>query len=277
MVQRKSTKVLFGLIPFLVTIGLSSALTRAQDRAQESTARVLLVAGHPSWEYRMVQRLLQRDSAFLLSCWLQTMSEGRPQEGNQSISSLPKTLEEIRRYDAIILLDPDQNSLSTQFMTHLREFCRQGGGILYGAGPKHSKSFLYAEKSSPLIECLPVEFLAEEQMKGVKARSGKLQVVTENQDHPIISLASNADENSQFWSSMSIAWSFPTLGEKPSSKKLLELKDGSPVIVTRRFGEGTAVFLSHSSNWRLRRLGTQAQYYEQFWVNMARYLAQSAP
>ena len=35
--------------------------------------KVLLIAGAPTWEYQMVQRLFQRDQSILLSCWLQTM------------------------------------------------------------------------------------------------------------------------------------------------------------------------------------------------------------
>lgn len=277
MMQRNVSRVLIALLPILATISLNSPSSRAQDGAQESTARVLLVAGLPSWEYRMVQRLLNRDSRFVLSCWLQTMGEERPQEGNESISRLPKTAEELSRYEAIIILDPDPKDLSKQWMTLLQNFCRQGGGVLYVAGPKHSKSFFYLEKSSPLSECLPVEFLAEEQMESVKVRPGKLRVVTENQGHPIISLVPKADENSQLWNSMSIAWSFPTSGAKRDTKKLLELDDGTPVIVTQRFGEGKSVFMSHTGNWRLRRLGNRAQHYDQFWINMARYLSKSKP
>ncbi len=36
--------------------------------------RVLLVAGAPTWDYRLVQTLLSRDKTIGLSCWLPTLS-----------------------------------------------------------------------------------------------------------------------------------------------------------------------------------------------------------
>jgi hypothetical protein len=53
--------------------------------------RVLLVAGAPTWDYRLVQKLLARDKTIHLSCWLQTLDEHRPQEGTRPNSRLPTT------------------------------------------------------------------------------------------------------------------------------------------------------------------------------------------
>jgi hypothetical protein len=45
--------------------------------------RVLLVAGAPTWDYRLVQKLLARDKTITVSCWLQTLDEERAQEGTR--------------------------------------------------------------------------------------------------------------------------------------------------------------------------------------------------
>jgi hypothetical protein len=61
----------------------------------DEKVKVLLVSGLPSWDYQQVQRLLQRDPSISLSCWLQSMDESRPQEGDEPISRLPRSMEEV--------------------------------------------------------------------------------------------------------------------------------------------------------------------------------------
>ena len=89
--------------------------TETEDNARVSSVmevidekvRVLLVSGLPSWDYQQVQRLLARDSSIALSCWLQSMDETRPQEGNPSITRLPRTAQELAEYNVVILMDPN--------------------------------------------------------------------------------------------------------------------------------------------------------------------------
>ena len=57
----------------------------------DDNAKVLLVSGGPSWEYRALVRLLTREKMVNLSCWLQSLDDGRLQQGNTPISSLPVT------------------------------------------------------------------------------------------------------------------------------------------------------------------------------------------
>ena len=42
-----------------------------------------------------------------LSCWLQSLDDGRRQQGNSQIESLPVTKEALFEYDVIIMLDPN--------------------------------------------------------------------------------------------------------------------------------------------------------------------------
>src|SRR5690606_6564665 len=51
-------------------------------RALDTKMRVLLIAGGPSWEYRYLSRLLQRDETVDVSCWLQSADEDAVRDGN---------------------------------------------------------------------------------------------------------------------------------------------------------------------------------------------------
>src|SRR5690606_6489693 len=48
----------------------------------DDQARVLVIAGTPQWEYRALSRLFTREEMIELSVWLQTLEDGRQQQGN---------------------------------------------------------------------------------------------------------------------------------------------------------------------------------------------------
>ena len=111
--------------------------------------RVLLVAGDPTWEYQLLQRLFQRESTITLSCWLQTMDLERAQEGNLSISELPTTFEDIAQYHVIILIDPNPREFTREWVNAVKRFCRQkAGGLLYMAGPKYNEHVRHTKSST---------------------------------------------------------------------------------------------------------------------------------
>ena len=87
-----------------------NARSSTQLEVVDSQVKVLLISGLPSWDYQQVQRLLQRDSTISLSCWLQSMDETRPQEGDAPISRLPRSIEELGRYNLVIMMDPIHKS-----------------------------------------------------------------------------------------------------------------------------------------------------------------------
>ena len=100
----------------------------------DEKVKVLLISGLPSWDYQQVQRLLQRDQTIELSCWLQSLDESRPQEGNVPIDRLPRTIEELGQYNVILMMDPDPQEFDAQWIEALQLFCKKQGGrpVVYG-------------------------------------------------------------------------------------------------------------------------------------------------
>jgi hypothetical protein len=120
-------------------------------------ARVLLIAGSPSWEYRMVTNLLKRDKTVNLSCWLQTVDQDMRQEGNTVIERLPSTPEELFKYDVVIFLDPDPAEFNEAWIEAMRKFLGDhAGGMMWVAGPKYTAKFLTIFRTRDMIELLPV-------------------------------------------------------------------------------------------------------------------------
>ncbi len=251
--------------------------------------RVLLVAGAPSWEYRLVQKLLQRDRTITVSCWLQTLDEERAQEGSRQITRLPITKDELFYYDVVLLFDPHPQEFDKEWIDLLKSFVGDhSGGLLFMAGPKHSGRLLTNPRTSDLGKILPVSFgdveaLEVANLLSTNQRAWPLKTVAANADHPVMRFYPNQQETLQRWETLpGIFWSFPTLEPKPASTVLLEHSDptlrsveGSrPLLVAGRYGSGHTLYLGFNGTWRWRKAGRQAEFFDKFWIQAVRYLVE---
>ena len=264
----------------------NAALSQNVD-VVDAKVKVLLIAGGPNWDYRNVYRLLQRDRGISLSCWLQTMDEDRPQEGDEPIAILPQSIEELGQYNVIMMFDPKPDEFDEKFMDALDLFVRRkAGGFLYMAGPMHTSEFLSLNRLKKMREILPVRFdqeLIDSSMLLMTeaASEGKMLPVEFNLDHQVMKFEADPILNRDRWLAMpSVFWSFPAVAPKPTAKVFLERGDqmgaegNQPLLVTSRYGAGNVLYLGFNT-WRWRRVGVQAQYYDRFWIQVCRFLVET--
>lgn len=287
-----------GQYQFTVVARSSASETSLDDNQRTSSTmtvidekvRVLLVSGLPNWEYIQLQRLLQRDANIELSCWLQSMDETRPQEGDSPITTLPRSLVDLGQYNVVILIDPNPEEFDAEWIAALESFLRnKAGGFLYMAGPQHTAEFLTMNRLKGFLDILPVRFadgasIAASQViaEANNSQSGSMQVVGYNLDHPIMSFHADRSENEMRWSQFpGFAWSFPCLGPKPTARVLIEAGPGpgmegnQPVLATGRFGSGNVVYFGFMGTWLWRSVGVQAQYFDRFWIQVMRFLVEN--
>ncbi len=251
--------------------------------------RVLLVAGAPTWEFRLVQKLLARDKTIVVSCWLQTLDEERAQEGTRPITALPVTREDLFWYDVVMLFDPNPQEFDQPWIELLKQFVGEhSGGLLFMAGPKHSGRFLTGARTSEFQKLLPVSFgdvgaMEVASLLTTNQRAWPLKVVQANADHPTMRFYPDRQESLQRWETLpGIFWSFPSQGPKPTAQVLLEHSDptlrsveGSrPLIVAGRYGSGHTLYLGMNGTWRWRRAGRQAEFFDKFWIQSVRFLVE---
>jgi len=255
----------------------------------DEQARVLLVAGAPTWEYREVERLLERNKTVELSCWLQTLDEDRAQEGNATIKKLPVTREELFEYDVILLFDPDPIEFDEEWIKLLKQFVGEhAGGVLYKAGPTFSSRFLADGRTGALKDLLPVRMGDVDAMQVAAmltdiTRSSPLDVVAANVDHPIMRFHPDTSVTLACWKSFPrFYWSFPSREAKRGARVLIEHSDqalheseGSrPLLVAGQYGSGQTVYLGFNDTWRWRKTGHNAEFFNRFWLQTTRYLVE---
>ncbi len=256
----------------------------------DQKVKLLLIAGQPTWEYQMLQKLFQRDQNIVLSCWLQTMDEARPQEGNEPISQLPATIEELGQYNVILMIDPNPEEFDENWVDILKQFCKlKAGGLCYMAGPKHTTMFVTLNRLAGIRDVLPVrfgdsEFIDTSQVLAstTNSRPGEMLVVNHNLGHPVMSFVSDIEENMRLWKLMpGIYWSFPALSPKPTSLVLMERGDqlnvegNQPLLVAGRYGAGNVLYIGFNGTWRWRPVGVRAQYFDRFWIQVVNYLVET--
>jgi hypothetical protein len=253
----------------------------------ESRTRVLVVSAEPSWDYRLVTRLLQRDDTFNVSCWLQSADVSAVRDGNTVIDHLPRLAEELLEYDVVILMDPDGSELDEQWCRLLDTLVAEhGGGFLLTAARAHTPDLLREPRFKPLHDLLPVTLDPEADL--VLNRIGHYQLSPSAVEipptafgHPILQLADDVASTKLAWQGVGkVYWHYPVLREKPVATVLMRHGDphmgnsyGRHVLAAVQFvGAGRAAFIGFDGTWRWRRYGEER--FNRFWVQLVRYLAE---
>lgn len=254
-------------------------------RVVTEQARVLLVAGSPTWDFQPLRTLLIRDKTINVSCWLQSIDPDMRQDGNTVIERLPDKPEELFKYDVIFFLDPDPMEFNEAWMEALKKFVGDhAGGLLWQAGPKYTVKFITQHRTREIRTLLPVRLgdftEADLRLLGEPhTRPWPPRLTPAGSDHPLLAFEKDPQLNARLWEALpGVYWSFPSSGIKPGAVKLLEHGDPRlrvkeeyrPLIAASHYGAGRCLYLGFNSTWRWRKLGER--HFDQFWVQAVRYL-----
>ncbi|HNO77698.1 MAG TPA: hypothetical protein PKN33_06515 [Phycisphaerae bacterium] len=289
----KHRQQLVGRFVYQVQVPVAEDESVSDDNSQKITVnvvdnkiRVLVVAGAPSWEYRYVSRLLERDDTFEVSCWLQSADDDAARDGNIIIDHLPESAEELFKYDAIVLLDPDPLEITPEWVELAdRLVTRHGGGLIYAASRLHAPAFARDEATKELLRILPVTFdpdadLVLNQIGHYQKQAHPLIVPTSSQGHPVLKLPGDTTAELSWANVGSVYWHFPVLREKPVATVLMRHGDprmqnrygGHVLLATQYAGSGRTAFLGIDSTWRWRAYGDNV--FNKFWVQLVRYVVE---
>ena len=244
--------------------------------------RVLYVEGYPRWEYRYLKNMLQREQSTESAVMLLSADRDFAQEGNTPISRLPRTREEFDRFDLFVLGDLPSSFFSGEQLSELRRAVAERGAGLVWIGGERSTPRSWG--GTALEELLP--FLGPfelERLGGpvhlrptpLAARLGVLRLADDPKAGFPEELAGGAD-----WAALEWVQRIGPRSLKPTAEVLAESVPGPegeavPIVVSMRYGAGSAVYVATDEIWRWRH-GRGETYPERFWVQMLRSLARPA-
>ena len=246
--------------------------------------RVLLVQAYPNYEFRYLQRMLQRDETIELKCVLQDADVEHAEQEPSALRVFPVRRDELFSYDVIILGDVNPALLSPSIMQNVADFVDQpgkGGALVLIAGPEFMPS---AFRDTPLERLMPIKIGSVRYPDPDQSiTEGFLMQPTElGLAGPAMQLGDTPAETREIWRNLPpLYWLAEVHDLKPAARVLAEHPtrrghDGRPlpVIVLQYVGAGEVLFHASDETWRWRRrLGDV--FFARYWGQTLRYLSRS--
>jgi hypothetical protein len=257
----------------------------AAVRVVRQQIRVLMIAGEPSPEVQFLRNALQRDQQVDFAAWMQHVDPGFRQPGDHPITRLPNDLAELRRYDAILLVDPDMRALGPQWPEMLTNLVGQeGGGLIFVAGELYSQQiFDAADTRFPAgdwTRILPVVrepglFRTDAEVRLSSQNTYTLELTSEGRGDPVFEFNADPIRNRSILTSLpGMYWSFPVTRARPGAVVLA--RHGDPrmqnqygrqvLLASQLYGPGRTVFIGFDSTYRWRFLSED--YFDGFWARL---------
>ncbi len=243
---------------------------------------VMYVEGRPRFEYRCLKDLMVREPSLESSCLLIDADPKFAQEGTRPIRHFPDSIEELLRYDVVVLgdVDPRDPWIDSARLAMLDDFVSvHGGGVAFIAGEWNVPHSL---GGTPLSKLLPVRIDPQfyGRYAGVLRESFAPRLTAEGKecrmfrlDHQDLDVETLVEQLPGWF------WFASVLGPRPGATVLAEhpsaetaLGEPVPLVVVRRYGAGRTCYVGSDDVWRWRRYQGQA-IYENFWIQLVRGLA----
>lgn len=252
----------------------------AKVSVRDEKIRVLLVQGFPSYEYRFLKHMLQRDSTIELNVVLQQGDRGFSQIDRSALALFPVRREELFSYDVILFSDVDLAYLGAQAIQNVHDFVTEkGGGIVFMAGPRFNP---LEYRDTPIANLLPLEIdsvrLPTEATEEFTVRPTELGLLS-----PHMQLADSPEASREVWESLpTIRWFVEINALKPAARVLAEHPTRTttsglplPLLIIQYVGAGKVLYHATDETHRWRKFDFQEVEFARYWVQTIRYLSRS--
>ncbi len=251
--------------------------------------KVMAIAGGPTREYRFVRNLLYRDNSVQLDAWLQSGQPGISQDADNILTKFPSTAEELFKYDAIALFDPDWMAFDAEQLDLLdRWLTRQAGGMIIVAGPVYHPQWNRRRtdpRVSRIASFFPVNFSNRIPLFDGGRQGGELawplQFTPEAQRAEFLWIAETPEKSAVVWEDFSGVYDYiDSKSAKPGAKvyalfsdPTTEYGDSLPIyLASQFFGAGRVYFQGSGEMWRLR--SESDAYFDTYYTKLLRWVSE---
>ncbi len=251
-------------------------------RVRDEKIKVLLVQGYPSFEFRHLKNMLERDTTVQLHTVLQEADWEFSQIDKSALPALPSGREELFGYDVIIWGDVNPELLPPGVLELLYEFVAQrGGGLVLIAGPRYMPA---GYRNTPLEPLLPVDVLEVEVPSPQQPMSTpwQLRLTDLGQSSPFMQLGDTPEQTGALWANLAPLYWHVRIGHLRPAARVLAVHPTQrndqgaplPIICLQYVGAGRVLFHATDETWRWRfRIGDLL--FARYWVQAIRYLSRS--
>ncbi|MDB4759658.1 VWA domain-containing protein [bacterium] len=251
--------------------------------------KVLAVAGGPTREYRFVRNMLYRDNSIQLDAWLQTGQPGISQDADNILSEFPSTAEELFKYDAIALFDPNWLDLSAEQLKLLdRWLSQQAGGMIIVAGPVYHPEWKRRRtdpRMSTIAGFYPLNFTTRPMLFEGGRQGGSvawpLEFTPEARRAEFLWVADTREQSDQVWADFSGVYDYVDSKSSKAGAKIYalfadpttEIGGSLPIYLASQFyGAGKVYFQGSGEMWRLR--AESDAYFDTYYTKLVRWVSE---
>lgn len=272
----------------MVELSTTDNSRRRTINVSERQIHVLLIAGGPSRDYRFVRDMLFRHTGMELDVWLQTVDAasavGVSQEASKILTAFPQTKPELFDYDVVLAFDIDWSLIGEEQRGLLQEWVSEhAGGLVFVAGPIHTRAIESKEELASVRDLLPVRlspFLMDLELHRRNTQPWPVEITEEGRGASFLQL-DEAGAGSDVWRDFpGVHRCYPTSGIKDGASVLAyytnpksQTENGRPVLLANQFfGSGRCLFVGSGETWRLRSISPG--HFNRFWTKAVRDVAQ---
>jgi hypothetical protein len=242
--------------------------------------RVLLAEGEPTYEFRALKSLLQRDPALQLRVWLQDADSGYREVEALALGAFPAAEADLDAYDALILGAIDWRQIPRGAQDALVDWVDRGGGLAVVVGPA------FADRSdvrgAPWATLLPAAWEASPVARASReaTRCGQVLPTPLGRAAPLLRLVADPQQNEALWHSFPPVDGVPARVQPKRGAETLAAvvtedapaERSSPVILRHYFGAGEVLLHLTDATWRWR-FRNDDRYFASYWGQAVRQLA----
>lgn len=267
--------------PLSEEVSAANNVVRRVVSVRKEQIRVLLVQSYPSYEFRYLKQMLERDPTIELDVVLQEADPEYAELDKTALRVLPLRRDDLFAYDVIFFGDVDPAFLSANVMQLLADFVQEkGGALVLLAGPRYMP---LAYRGTPLEPLVPVDLRgASTPGDAALHESFRLEPTELGLASPAFQLGDSADESLRIWQGLpGLYWYFESPGVRPAARVLATHpsrigSDGRklPIVALQYAGAGKVLFHGTDDTWRWRyQVGDI--FFSRYWVQTIRYLSRS--
>ena len=261
--------------------GKSPTLSRLVE-VRDDPIRVLLVQSYPSFEFRYLKNLLERDRTIDFHVVLQEADLEYAEEDHFALRVFPVSREELFQYDVLILADVNLAYFSRTAMDNIEAFVKEkGGGMVIVSGERFNADDFRRTPLASLLPFDPDEVTTPppdtDHTEGFGVRPTLLGITS-----PHMQLGDTRAETEAIWQGLSeIFWMLPVGKLKPGARVLAEhpSRTGSegqklPLIAIYYVPPGKVLWHGIDETWRWRfRVGDAI--FARYWIQAVRHLSRA--
>ena len=247
---------------------------------RDEKIQVLLVQSQPSYEYRALKSLLERDPAVELDVVLQEADADYHAVDASALRAFPVREQELFAYDVLLLGDADLGLMPRAVWPLIERFVTEhGGGLVAIAGPRFMPLAYRGNRSLELL--LPMKFDALNPLRPQIENQATFAVTPTalGGRTPSVQLGNTTAESAQIWQALPpVSWLLRIEDVKPGAQVLAESlglinpqRQRLPVILRHYVGAGEVLFHATDETWRWR-WRTDDRYFARYWGQVVRRL-----